>query len=93
MLNASILKLIPDKQNQSQPSCKEVSLSKIKVPPEMISHLPKTNNLAEKYTYFKYNNKFKSPIVLDKSYTLVNGYITYLLAKMMGYETIEVLFI
>ncbi|EXG87818.1 hypothetical protein K413DRAFT_4719 [Clostridium sp. ASBs410] len=92
MLNASILKLIPDKQNQSQSNCNQVALSKIKIPPEMISHLPKTNNLAEKYTYFKYNKKFKSPIVLDKNYTLVNGYITYLLAKMMGYEIIEVEF-
>lgn len=93
MLKEKILNLIPNKQNQSKPYCNLVALSKIKIPPEMISHLPKANNLTEKYTYFKYNKKFKSPIVLDKNYTLVNGYITYLLAKMMGYETIEVEFI
>lgn len=72
---------------------KAISLSKITIPSEMLSHPPRADNLAAKYTYYIRTGDFLSPIVVDKKNTLTDGYITYLIAKMMGYETIEVEFV
>ena len=72
---------------------KAIPLSKITIPSEMLSHPPRADNLAAKYTYYIRTGDFLSPIVVDKKNTLTDGYITYLIAKMMGYKTVEVKFI
>lgn len=72
---------------------KAILLSKITIPSEMLSHPPRADNLAAKYTYYIRTGDFLSPIVVDKKNTLTDGYITYLIAKMMGYKTVEVKFI
>lgn len=72
---------------------KAIPLSKITIPPEMLSHPPRPDNLAAKYTYYIRTGNFFSPIIIDKKKTLTDGYITYLIAKMMGHKTVEVKFI
>ncbi len=68
-------------------------LSKITIPPEMLSHPPRPDNLTAKYTYYIRTGNFLSPIVIDKKKNLTDGYITYLIAKMMGHKTVKVKFI
>lgn len=65
-------------------------LAKIKISPEFKETLPRVGNLSEKYSYYKRYKCFKSDIVVNKHYVLVDGYITYLLAKMLGIKKIHV---
>lgn len=71
----------------------KLPLPKITIPPEMLSHPPRPDNLAAKYTYYIRTGNFLSPITIDKKNNLIDGYITYLIAKMMGHKTVEVKFI
>jgi hypothetical protein len=77
----------------SKQQSSKLSLSKIIIPSEMLSHPPRADNLASKYTYYIRTGNFLSPITIDKKNILIDGYITYLIAKMMGYKTVEVKFI
>ncbi|WP_143322622.1 hypothetical protein [Clostridium sp. HBUAS56010] len=74
-------------------SSRNISLSKIKILPTMLSHPPKPYKIAQRYTYYLRNREFQSPIILDHNYNLIDGYITYLIAKMMGCKAVEVKFI
>jgi len=77
--------------SKQQPS--KFPLSKITIPPDMLSHPPRADNLAAKYTYYISTGDFLSPITIDKKNVLTDGYITYLIARMMGHKTVEVKFI
>lgn len=80
---------------------KTIRTSRIRIPADFANTLPSKEKLADKYGYYrnkarinrKYgrnNNIFQSPIIIDKHYVLVDGYITYLIAKMFGYKKVEV---
>lgn len=71
----------------------KLPISKITIPHEMLSHPPRSDNLAAKYTYYIRTGQFLSPITIDKKNCLTDGYITYLIAKMMGHKTVEVKFV
>ena len=71
----------------------KLPISKITIPHEMLSHPPRPDNLAAKYTYYIRTGQFLSPITIDKKNNLTDGYITYLIAKMMGHKTVEVKFV
>lgn len=81
---------------------KTIRLSSIKISQDFINHMPKSDKLAAKYDYTKnqlhinrkYNtnrNIFQSPIILDKKYNLVDGYTSYLIAKMFGIKKVDVM--
>ena len=64
-----------------------VRLSKIKISDEFTNTLPRTDKFTEKYDYYKKRTKtnkkygcnynvFQSPIIVDKHYVLIDGYIT-----------------
>ena len=69
-----------------------IPLSKIKILQAMLSHPPKPYKIAQRYTYYLHSQQFQSPIILDQNYNLLDGYITYLIAKMMGCKTVTVKF-
>lgn len=80
---------------------KTIRLSRIKITKEMQSTLPRTEKITQKYEYFrrrtrtnnKYHrdqNTFQSSIILDKHNTLVDGYTSYLIAKMFGMKKVDV---
>lgn len=69
---------------------KNIRLSKIHIPPEMRLTPPGAGKLNQKYLYFLKHNRFQSPVLIDRTYTLVDGYTTYLLARMFGHKKIEV---
>ena len=81
---------------------KTIRLSRIKITKEMQSTLPRVEKITQKYEYFrrrtrtnnKYgtnNNPLQSPIVLDKYNVLVDGYTSFLLAKMFGMKKVDVI--
>lgn len=69
---------------------KTIRLSRIKISNEMKATMPRVDNMNIKYSYYRRFHKFHSPIVVDKKYTLVDGYITYLLASMFQIKKIEI---
>lgn len=80
---------------------KTIRLSSIKISQDFINHMPSSMKLMDKYDYTKnqlrinrkYNtnsNIFQSPIILDKKYNLVDGYTSYLIAKMFGIKKVDV---
>ena len=52
---------------------------------------PKERKIKERRMYFNKYGYFKSPIILDRNNTLLDGYTTYLLAKEIGYKSITIL--
>lgn len=69
---------------------KSVRLGKIKILPEMRLTPPGAQKLKRKYFYFITRHQFQSPVIVDRTFTLVDGYTTYLLARMFGHKRIEV---
>lgn len=57
----------------------EVEINKIKIPKHFTKPNPK--KLKQKFKYYRENNKFESPIIIDADYELVDGYTSYLIAK------------
>lgn len=83
-------------------STKTVKLSKIKIRDDFSKHMPKPDKIAAKYDYTKnqlrinrkYNahrKLFQSTIIMDKRNNLLDGYTSYLIAKMLGIEKVEVM--
>ena len=52
--------------------------------------IPGINKIQGKLMYYKENNKFEKNIVVDRSKVLLDGYINYLICKMLNIETIRV---
>lgn len=69
---------------------KTIRLSKIKIKPEMSMTSPRPNKFKWKYSFYRDLHKFESEIILNKHYYLIDGYTTYLLAKMFDYKKIKV---
>lgn len=60
----------------------EIRLSRIKIGKEY--KLPSEYKFAQKYSYLKKFHIFEQPIYLDRHNELIDGYTTYLLARMFG---------
>lgn len=69
---------------------KIVRLGKIKIPPEFQLTPPGAQKIKRKYLFFVSKHRFASPVMVDRTYTLVDGYTTYLLARMFGCKKIEI---
>lgn len=51
---------------------------------------PGEKKLDERFKYYEENKKFKVPIIVDESNTLIDGYTSYLIAKKYKLERIKV---
>ena len=51
---------------------------------------PSIDKIQEKLGYYKVNNKFKNYITVDKDNVLQDGYINYLVYKLMGNNLVKV---
>lgn len=51
---------------------------------------PSINKIQDKLTYYKENNRFNKNIVVDQNKVLQDGYITYLICKMLNIKTVQV---
>lgn len=81
---------------------KTIKLSRIKISQEMKSTMPRADKLAHKYEYYKNKirvnrkygldcNPLQSSIILDKHNTLLDGYTSYLIAKMFDMKKVDVI--
>jgi len=51
---------------------------------------PSMDKIQVKFLYYKINNKFDKDIVVNKDHVLKDGYINYLICKLLNIETIKV---
>lgn len=67
-----------------------MKLEEIKIKKSFKKTRPSLNKLNVHLEYYYKNNKFMKPIVVDKDNMLIDGYITYLIAKMFNVKEVEV---
>ena len=67
-----------------------MKLNKIKIKDSFKKTEPKNWKMRERWEYYRCNNRFYSPIVIDQSNYLVDGYTSYLIAKEDGLKEVEV---
>lgn len=70
---------------------KKIKLNKIKVSDGFKNTMPTVHKFSEKYHHFRDIKVLPDKIIVDKKYTLVDGYISYLLAKAFDWSEIEVI--
>lgn len=68
---------------------KQILLKDIVIPGCFKDTKPNVEKVKEKIDYYNKHGKFDSKIVINKQDILVDGYITYMIAKMYGKELIE----
>lgn len=67
-----------------------IKIDKIKIPNSFKRTQPKGWKMKERWEYYRCNDRFYSPIVIDQTNYLVDGYISYLIAKADGLKEVEV---
>ncbi len=67
-----------------------IKLSKIKIKDSFMKKEPKDWKMKERWEYYRCNDRFYSPIVIDQTNYLVDGYTSYLIAKADGLKEVEV---
>lgn len=81
---------------------KTIKLSKIKISQDMELYMPRPEKIASKYEYYrnkirvnrKYNtnnNPFQSQIIVNSHNVLLDGYTSYLIAKMFGIKKVNII--
>ena len=69
-----------------------VNFDDIVITDQFKSSKPKFKKLEAKYNYFLNTNELPSPIVLKRDFTLVDGYISYLICESYGIGKVPVYF-
>ena len=69
----------------------KIKLNEIKIKDDFLNSKPKKEKLKKHLQHYIKNDDFMKPILLDKDNILLDGYITYLIAKIFNYEEIEVM--
>ena len=67
-----------------------MKLSKIKIKDSFKKTEPQSWKMRARWIYYRCNDRFYAPIVIDQSYYLVDGYTSYLIAKAEGLKEVEV---
>ncbi|MEF9983721.1 MAG: hypothetical protein RR710_04180 [Oscillospiraceae bacterium] len=68
----------------------KIDISQIIIPDNFKNNLPSTSKLASKYGLYKMTHELRDSIIIDENGILINGYITYLLAKMLDINILSV---
>lgn len=69
-----------------------ININNIKIQKSFFEHPPKEGKYENRLDYFLKRGKYKSFIVLNNHFVLVDGYISYLIAKQFGFVKVPVLF-
>lgn len=70
----------------------EFKMRKIVISDDFQRHPPRCKKMVDRVNYFLDNGEFHSPIVLDaRNYTLLDGYTSYIIAKVLGWKTVPVI--
>lgn len=67
-----------------------MKIDEIKIYPCFAAHEPKPEKMQEKEQYFDETGTFQSQIILDSQGNLIDGYTSYLLAKVHGIQCVPV---
>lgn len=70
---------------------REIGLRKIKITDRFKNTMPSVQKFRDKYYCFRCMNMLPDKIIVDENYTLIDGYISYLLAKAFDWAKIEVI--
>lgn len=74
-----------------QSSRKTLPLSSIHITSAFSDHLPDPKKITKCYEFYKANGEFNKDIVINMRNVLVDGYVAYLVAKMLGMKNVPVL--
>lgn len=84
-------------KEQAIKKCKElnkervfINVSDINIEPCFNKTQPSIDKVQVKLNYYKTNNKFDKEIIIDKDNVLQDGYINYLICKLLNIEVIKV---
>jgi hypothetical protein len=69
----------------------KIDLDRIVVPTMFKSRIPDPEKIAARVKAYKTIGAFDREIIVDEEYTLVDGYTTYLVCKMLGIKKTRVL--
>lgn len=69
---------------------RRISVDKIRIPYTFLVHPPKPWKLREKLNYFTTNGEFRSKIVIDHNNTLIDGYTSYLICRLLEIRRVNV---
>jgi hypothetical protein len=96
MLNRAEENLFFTKE-EAQERCNELNKEKtfiriedIIIQDKFVETNPSIEKIQEKLEYYKVNKKFEKNIVVDKDNILLDGYINYLLCKLLNIDTVKV---
>lgn len=70
-----------------------VNLRDIEITPQFRETPPRFVKMAQKYDWYCKHGEFQSPIRLTRDFVLVDGYISYLLAKKFDMDKVPVYFV
>lgn len=68
----------------------EINIEKIKISKSFKEKSPGRDKFNSRLAYFEKYGRYYSPIVLDKNDFLVDGYISYLIAKRYGFKKVQI---
>lgn len=84
-------------KEEAQAKCDElnkekiyINICEIEIQDSFKETRPSLDKIQEKLSYYKNNNKFNKNITIDQNKVLQDGYITYLICKMLNIETVRV---
>lgn len=73
-------------------SLPQINIIDIKIQKSFRNGLPHPYKINKCYAHYRRHRKFEGRVVLNKDMELVDGYVTYLVAKMLDIETVPVTF-
>lgn len=68
----------------------KLHLNEIIITKAFSDHLPNWSKLRQRAEYYQKYGCFDRPIIVDDKYHLIDGYTTYLMAKMFGVQKLDV---
>ena len=78
------------KEYQRQTGKKTMQLSDIRITRAFSSTMPKSHKMAQCYDYYCEHGRLDRDIVIDSNDYLKDGYVAYLVCKMLGKESVDV---
>lgn len=70
-----------------------VNLNEIKITPQFQESKPSKNKFARRQDFYEKYGYFYTPILISRDFTLIDGYISYLIAKKSKLEKVPVYFV
>ncbi|MEG1564203.1 MAG: hypothetical protein RR365_10825 [Bacteroides sp.] len=72
-------------------SKESIALERIKISKAFRDSIPSSEKISKCYSYYSNFGNFDRDIILDEDRLLIDGYVAYLVAKMLGIKFVKVL--